>query len=55
LKQESKKRKQRELYEEHPCIDIELIKESFDSNPWLCVYSLCIDVMLMNIFFMSYM
>jgi hypothetical protein len=37
-----------------PCTDIELIGESFDSNPWLCVYSLCIDVMLMNICFLSY-
>jgi hypothetical protein len=27
---------------------IELIEESFDSIPWLCVYSLCIDVMLMS-------
>ena len=36
-----------------PCTDIELIEESFDSNPWLCVYSLCVDIILMNICFMS--
>jgi hypothetical protein len=39
------------VYEEHPCTDIELIEESFDSIPWLCVYSLCVDVMLMNVCF----
>ena len=37
-----------------PCTDIELIGESFDSNPWLRVYSLCIDVMLMNVCFLLY-
>jgi hypothetical protein len=36
-----KRRASRELCREHPCTDIELIEESFDSNPWLCVYSLC--------------
>jgi hypothetical protein len=49
------RRARRELCRENPCTDIELIEESFDSNPWLCVYSLCIDVMFMNIFFLSYM
>jgi hypothetical protein len=37
-----------------PCTDIELIEESFDSIPWLCVIPLCIDIMLMNIFFLLY-
>jgi hypothetical protein len=27
----------------------ELIEESFDSNSWFCVVSLCIDVLLMNV------
>jgi hypothetical protein len=49
-----KRRASRELCKEHPCTDIELIEERFDSNSWLCVYSLCIDVMLMNICFLSY-
>jgi hypothetical protein len=54
-KSRSKKRRaSRELYEEHPCTGIELIEESFDSISWLCVVSLCIDVMLMNIYFLSY-
>jgi hypothetical protein len=48
------RRDSRELCEEHPCTDIELIEESFDSIPWLCVYSLCIDVVLMSICFLSY-
>jgi hypothetical protein len=43
------RRESRELCIEHPCIDIELIEESFDSVPWLCVYSLCVDVILMNV------
>ena len=38
-----KGRASRELCIEHPCIDIELIEESFDSIPWLCVISLCVD------------
>jgi hypothetical protein len=37
-----RRRATRELYEEHPCIDIELIEERFDSFSWfvlfLCVY-----------------
>jgi hypothetical protein len=33
-------------------VQIELIEESFDSIPWLCVISLCIDVLLMSIFFL---
>jgi hypothetical protein len=42
LKHSGKKRRaSRELYEEHPCTDIELIEESFDSIPWLCVI-LCV-------------
>jgi hypothetical protein len=55
-----KREEQVEIYvKEHPCTDIELIEEKdliqrFDSNPWLCVYSLCIDIMLMNICFLSY-
>ena len=49
-----KRRASRELCEEHPCTDIELIEEIFDSNPWLCVYSLCIDVALVNVCFLSY-
>jgi hypothetical protein len=32
----------------------ELIEESFDSNSWFCVVSLCIDVMLMNVYFQLY-
>ena len=36
------RRARRELCREHPCTDIELIEERFDSNPWLCVYSLCV-------------
>jgi hypothetical protein len=49
----SKKREQsRVLYEEHPCTKIELIGEGFDSIPWLCVISLCVDVMLINICFL---
>ena len=35
-------------------VQIELIEESFESNPWLCVISLCIDVLLMNVCFLSY-
>jgi hypothetical protein len=34
-------------------VQIELIEESFDSTPWLCVISLCVNVMLMVIFFLS--
>jgi hypothetical protein len=44
-KQEQEERASRDLYEEHPCTDIELIEESFDSNSWfvlfLCVLMLC--------------
>jgi hypothetical protein len=47
-----KRRASRELCRENPCTDIELIEESFGSNPWLCVYSLCVDVILMNVCFM---
>jgi hypothetical protein len=36
-----KRRASRELCIEHPCTYIELMEEIFDSNPWLCVYSLC--------------
>jgi hypothetical protein len=32
----------------------ELIEESFDSNSWFCVVSLCIDVVLMNVCFLSH-
>jgi hypothetical protein len=49
----ARREEQAENYvEEHPCTDIELIEENFDSNPWLCVYSLCVDVMLMNVCFL---
>jgi hypothetical protein len=34
-------------------VQIELIEEIFDSTPWLCVISLCVNVMLMVIFFLS--
>jgi hypothetical protein len=38
--QESKKRRaSRDVYEEHPCTDIELIEESFDSNSWFVSFS----------------
>ena len=47
--QEQERRASRELCREHPCTDIELIEESFDSNPWLCVYSLCIEVVFINV------
>jgi hypothetical protein len=30
----------------------ELIEESFDSNSWFMLFSLCIDVMLMNVCFL---
>jgi hypothetical protein len=49
---EKEGRASRELCREHPCTDIELIEGNFDSNPWLCVYSLCIDDMLMNVCFL---
>jgi hypothetical protein len=47
-----KRRASRELHIKHPCTNIELIEESFDSISWLCFYSLCVDIMLMNVYFM---
>ena len=34
-------------------VQIELIEERIDSNPWLCVISLCIDVFLIDVRFLS--
>ena len=31
--------------------EFELIEGSFDSNSWFVLFSLCIDVSLMNVFF----
>jgi hypothetical protein len=31
---------------------LELIEGSFDSSSWFVLFSLCIDVMLMNVFFL---
>jgi hypothetical protein len=44
--------KQRTLYENTHVQAFELIEESFDSNSWFVLFSLCIVDMLMNVCFL---
>ena len=48
-----KRRASKEMCKEHPCTDIELIEESFEFKSMVMCCSLCIDVSLMNVCFLS--
>jgi hypothetical protein len=52
--QEKKRRACRELYEEHPCTDVELIEESSDSNSWLVLFLCVYCYVLMECLFYCY-